>query len=511
MTKNLFRSTSIVSGITAISRILGFLRDMLIAQLFGTIPAVDAFYIAFRIPNFMRGLFAEGAFAQAFVPVLSEYRQLKTPQEIRAFMSHMQGSLLFALCLLTALALIFTPYLTALFAPGWLAKDPHRFILTTHLLRITFPYLLLISMTAFYASILNTYGMFGAPSFTPVLLNLVMILSALYLAPYFAEPVEALAWGVLIAGISQLLFLTFFLILKKLVVLPRLLWRDDGVRKVMKLLIPALFGVSVAQISLLLDTLFASFLPTGSISWLYYSDRLTYFPLGIFGVALATVILPHLSQKHTDTLDEAFSKTIDWALRCVCIIAIPAGVGLYLLAIPLFSALFQYGKFQAHDVIMATLSLKAYAFGLPAFMLVKVLASGFYAKQDIKTPVKIAIICLIANMMLNFALIWHLKHAGLALATALSSSLNALLLCWFLIKTGRYKPQKGWWLYLFKLFMASAIICVFISIFSPSNSAWFTHPAHWKIAYLTSLLLGSVVVYLISLRVMGIRLRTFKM
>ena len=510
MSKSLFRSTTMVSGITAISRILGFLRDMLIAQLFGTTPAVDAFYIAFRIPNFMRGLFAEGAFAQAFVPVLSEYRQLKTPQEIRLFMSHMQGSLLLVLCILTALALIFTPYLTALFAPGWLAKDPHRFMLTTHLLRITFPYLLLISITAFYASILNTYGMFGAPSFTPVLLNLIMILSALYLAPYFAEPVEALAWGVLMAGISQLLFLKFFLILKQLVVWPRLLWRDEGVRKVMKLLIPALFGVSVAQISLLLDTLFASFLPTGSISWLYYSDRLTYFPLGIFGVALATVILPHLSGKQAKTSVEEFSKTIDWALRCVCIIAIPAGIGLYLLAIPLFSTLFQYGKFHAHDVMMATLSLKAYAFGLPAFMLVKVLASGFYAKQDIKTPVKVAVISLIANMVLNFALIWQLKHAGLALATSLSSSLNAALLCWFLIKTGRYKPQKGWWLYLFKLWMASAVICAFIVMLSPLNSAWVTHPAHWKIIHLIGLLLGSVAVYFISLRVMGIRLSTFR-
>jgi putative peptidoglycan lipid II flippase len=508
MTIRLFKSTIVVSGITAISRVLGFMRDMLIAQLFGATPAIDAFYVAFRIPNFMRGLFAEGAFAQAFVPVLSEYHQLRSPEEIRVFIRRMQGMLVLFLSLVTLTALCFTPWLTRLFAFGFI-HDPLRFELTTQMLRITFPYLFLISITAFYASVLNTYGHFGAASFTPVLLNLVMILAALFLAPHFSQPVIALAWGVLIAGCLQFLFLMPFLKYKNLLLLPALFWKDPGVRKVGKLLIPALFGVSVAQISLLIDTLFASFLPTGSITWLYYSDRLIYFPLGIFGVALATVILPHLSRSHTDRSMAEFSAALDWALRCVLIIAIPSAIGLYLLAIPLFSALFQYGKFHPHDVEMAALSLRAYAFGLPAFMLVKVLASGFYARQNIRTPVRIAIIALTVNMLLNFALIWHLKHAGLALATALASTANAGLLCWYLITRGEYAVQKGWGKYITQLGLAGAAIAAFLFFFSPDADTWLHWPGQTRITHLLFLLLSTVALYFACLYLTGLRLRHF--
>lgn len=485
------------------------MRDMLIAHLFGAIPAIDAFYVAFRIPNFMRGLFAEGAFAQAFVPVLSEYRQLRSPEETKQFIRRMQGILALALLLITLLALLFTPGLTTLFAPGFI-KDPQRFVLATQMLRITFPYLFFISMTAFYASILNAYGAFGAASFTPVMLNLIMIIAAFWMSPHFAQPVLALAWGVLLAGIVQFLFLMPFLKKQNLLLLPRLFWRDKGVRKVSKLLIPALFGVSVAQISLLLDTLFASFLPAGSITWLYYSDRLVYFPLGIFGVALATVILPHLSRKHADDSSREFSVAMDWALRCVLIIAIPAAIGLYLLAVPLFSTLFQYGKFHAQDVEMASRSLKAYAFGLPAFMLIKVLASGFYAKQNIKTPVRIAIVALIVNMALNFVLIWHLKHAGLALATSLASLVNAALLCVYLIWHGDYQVQKGWGVYVLRLCIAGAAIYGLIVWFSPQASVWVNWPWQERVMHLLALLLGSVVIYFVSLRAMGLRLQHFR-
>ncbi len=509
MSTSLFRSTTLVSGMTAISRILGFLRDMLIAQIFGATSDIDAFYVAFRIPNFMRGLFAEGAFAQAFVPVLSEYRQRRTPQETKQFISHMQGSLLLVLLMLTALALLFTPELTRLFAPGFV-RDSHRFELTTYLLRITFPYLLLICMTAFYASILNAYGAFGASAFTPALLNVTLVAAALWLTPHFQEPVTGLAWGVFIAGIIQFLFLKPFLFVKKMLLMPRLCWRDEGVRRVVKLLIPALFGVSVAQISLLLDTLFASFLPVRSITWLYYSDRLTYFPLGIFGVALATVILPHLSKKHADASLKEFSMTMDWALRCVLIIALPAAVGLYMLATPLFSALFQYGKFHAQDVIMASLSLKAYAVGLPAFMLVKVLASGFYSRQDIKTPVRIAVLALIINMALNFMLIGSLKHVGLALATSLSSSINAGLLGWYLIKKGGYSPQRSWLLYLLRLLIASSAIYGVISVFSPSENQWLMESWQWRVWHLTGLLFASIVIYFLCLRIMGLKIKHFR-
>jgi putative peptidoglycan lipid II flippase len=509
MSKSLFRSTTVVSGITALSRILGFLRDMLVAQLFGATPAIDAFYVAFRIPNFMRGLFAEGAFAQAFVPVLSEYRQLRSIDEAKQFICRMQGILAFILCCITVLAMLFTPWLTTLFAPGFV-KDPQRFELTTHMLRITFPYLFLISMTAFYASVLNAYGTFGAASFTPVLLNLMMILAALCLSPHFAQPVVGLAWGVVLAGVMQFLFLMPFLSYRKLLLIPSLVWRDPGVRKVTKLLVPALFGVSVAQISLLLDTLFASFLPTGSITWLYYSDRLVYFPLGIFGVALATVILPHLSRKYVAQSSKEFSSAMDWALRSVLVIAIPSSIGLYMLATPLFAALFQYGKFHAHDVEMASLSLRAYALGLPAFMLVKVLASGFYARQDIKTPVRVAIAALLVNMLLNVTLIWHFKHQGLALATALASIVNAGLLCWYLISRGDYQLQSGWGRYLLQLCTAGVAVVGLLAWWSPPAAVWIDWVWQQRILHLLGLLVAAMAVYFVCLYAVGIRLRDFR-
>ncbi len=509
MSKSLFRSTTLVSGMTSISRILGFIRDVLIAHLFGAMPAIDAFYVAFRIPNFMRGLFAEGAFAQAFVPVLSEYRQQRSFAEVRQFISRMQAVLGIALLAVTILAVIGTPWLTTLFAPGY-AKDPVRFELTTQMLRITFPYLMLISLTAFYGSVLNSYGFFGVPSFTPAWLNLVMIIAAVWGAAYFTPPVLALAWGVLIAGMVQFLFQFPILYLHKLLVWPRLVWKDAGVRRVLKLLVPALFGVSVAQISLLIDTLFASFLPPGSITWLYYSDRLTYFPLGIFGVALATVVLPYLSQQYAKGSIEEFSIGLDWALRCVLVIAIPAGIGLYLLAQALFIALFQYGNFQPHDAWMSAWSLQAYAFGLPGFMLVKVLASGFYSQQDIKTPVRIAVISLLANMALNFALIWSLRHAGLALATALSSSLNAGLLFYGLWARKGFIIQKGWIAYLGRLFFASAVMAALLWWINPSVTTWLDWGWQQRVSHLFGLIGIAILSYVGCLWLTGLRLRDFR-
>lgn len=508
MQKSLFRSTTLVSGMTFISRVLGLIRDVLIAQLFGATAAIDAFYVAFRIPNFMRALFAEGAFSQAFVPVLSEYRELKTPDQVRQFIARMQGALLLALVLLVTFCIIFSPLIAVLFAPGFV-DEPYRLSLTTEMLRITFPYLLLISMAAFCGAVLNSHGSFGAPAFAPVLLNVMMIIAAIWLSPHFAEPVVALAVGVLVAGIFQFLFQIPFLHAKRLFMLPKLVWRDEGVRRVGGLLVPALFGVSVVQISLFIDTLFASFLPAGSITWLYYSDRLVYFPLGIFGVALATVILPHLSRKHTNRSVEEFSSTLDWAFRGVLIIAFPSAVGLALLASPLFISLFQYGQFTLHDALMATRSLIAYAVGLPAFMMLKVLASGFYSQQNIKTPVKIAVIALLVNVALNFALIGPLQHAGLALATSLSSTLNAGLLCFLLSKKGMYQPQQGWWLYLLRLLFAVSVMGVLLWWLSPASSEWAAWGWKDRLLHLGFLLGVGMLSYFISLRVVGVKLRSF--
>jgi len=375
----------VVSTMTFISRILGFVRDMVFAYFMGAVGGFDAFLVAFKIPNFMRGLFAEGAFAQAFVPVLSEYRLKRTPSEIKSFIDHTAGTLAVGLLVATLLTEIATPVLVGVFAPGFIVRHPEQFELAKGMLRITFPYALLISLTAFCGAILNSFGAFAAAAFNPVLLNVALISAAILSTHYLDVPATGLAWGVFAGGVLQLLFLMPVLYRKGLLPLPRWGWKDSGVRRVLRLMLPALFGVSATQIGLLLDSVFASFLPSGSIAWLYYSQQLTFFPLGVFGVALATVVLPHLSRKHADNHKGGFNQALDWALRCVLVIGIPAGIGLVLMAGPLVSTLFYSGGlFNQQDVAMVTLSLMAYSIGVPSFMLVKILASGFIRARILK-------------------------------------------------------------------------------------------------------------------------------
>ena len=401
---------------TMLSRVLGLVRDMVIARYFGAGAGADAFFVAFKIPNFLRRLFAEGAFAQAFVPVLSSYRQQESITEVRRLVNAVAGVLGLVLLGVTAVAMLGAPLLTAVFAPGFL-DDDLKFGLASDMLRITFPYLLLVSLTAFAGSILNSYDRFAVPAFTPVLLNLAMISAAIFLSPLMEMPVIALAWGVFIAGALQLFFQLPFLMQLGLMPRPKVDYRHEGVSRIMKLMVPALFGVSVSQINLLLDTVLASFLQTGSVSWLYYSDRLSELPLGVFGIAIATVILPSLSRKHAAESAGQFAATLDWAVRAVLLIGLPAALALALLAEPLIATLFHYGEVTDRDVTMAAQSLRAYSAGLLAFMLIKVLAPGYFARQDTKTPVKIGIIAMVANMAFNLALIFPLAHAGLALAT----------------------------------------------------------------------------------------------
>ncbi|MGB4898639.1 MAG: murein biosynthesis integral membrane protein MurJ, partial [Ignavibacteria bacterium] len=416
--QSLLRSSSLVSLMTFLSRMAGFARDMVIAQLFGAGAGMDAFLVAFRIPNFMRRLFGEGAFSQAFVPVLAEYQQTRSVDDVRSFIARVSGQLTMVLSIVTAIGMIATPLIIFLFAPGF-GEHSSRTMLATEMLRITFPYLMLISLTAMAGAVLNTYGYFGVPAITPVLLNVSMILAALYLSPYCHHPVVALAWGVLIAGIVQFLFQLPFLHQRKLLVKPRRARGDAGVKQVMKLMIPALFGVSIAQLNLMVDSIFASFLQVGSVSWLYFTDRLTDFPLGVFGVAIATVILPHLSRRHAEQRSEKFSQAIDWGLKSLLLVGVPAGIGLAFFSMPLIACCFAYGKFSVIDLLQTQKSLMALASGVPAFMMVKVLASGFYACQDIKTPVKIGAYAMLINSLLCALLIWPLAHAGLALASAL--------------------------------------------------------------------------------------------
>ncbi len=442
----LLRSSAVVSVMTLLSRVLGMVRDMVVASYFGSGAAADAFFIAFKIPNFLRRLFAEGAFAQAFVPVLSEYRAKRTQLEVKLLVDRTAGMLGLILTGITALGVLGSPYVVMLFAPGF-HDEPAKMQLAGELLRITFPYLLLISLTAFTSGVLNTYGRFAVPGFTPVLLNVCMILSAVFLTPYFDQPIMALAWGVFIAGFAQLAFQLPYVARLGLLPRPRVRFGDEGVRRIMLLMVPALFGVSVSQINLLLDTVLASFLQTGSVSWLYYADRLSELPLGAFGIAIGTVILPSLSRQHAGDDPKAFSSTMDWALRMVMLVGVPAALALGILAEPMIASLFHYGAMTEEAVVQSARALQAYSLGVLAFMLIKVLAPGFFARQDLKTPVRVAIICMVANMVMNLILIWPLKHVGLALATSLSSMLNAFLLFWGLYKIGVYRPAPGWWLF----------------------------------------------------------------
>lgn len=503
----LLRSSGVVGVMTMTSRVLGLIRDIVIANYFGSGGAADAFFVAFKIPNFLRRLFAEGAFSQAFVPVLSEYRSQRSLEDVRHLVQRVCGSLGAVLLLVTLLGVIGAPLLTFVFAPGFYHADVDKFELASTLLRMTFPYLLLISLTAFCGAILNSYERFAIPAFTPVLLNVVLISSAVWLSPYFDPPILALGWGVFMAGVLQLLFQMPFLAHLKLLPTPVWGWRDEGVRRILRLMVPALFGVSVAQINLLLDTVLASFLQSGSVSWLYYSDRLSELPLGVFGVAIATVILPSLSRKHAEKSSQAFSATLDWAIRMVLLIGIPAAVALEVLAEPMLATLFHYGQMTDHDVAMSAMSLRAYALGLVFFMLIKVLAPGYFSRQDTKTPVKIAMKAMIANMVFNLILIWPLDHAGLALATSLSAIMNAWMLGRGLRLQQVFAWQEGWGRFGFQLVAATAAMTGFLLLLNHPLATWLQAGVGQRALWMAILVIGGAAIYGAVLVLLGLRLR----
>ena len=508
---SLLKSTAVVSGMTLLSRIMGLLRDMVFTRIFGADAATDAFLVAFKIPNFLRRLFAEGAFSQAFVPVLTEYKTRADQAEVQDLSAHVSGTLAGILFLLTVVAVVAAPLLVMVFAPGFIGQTA-KFDLTAAMLRVTFPYILFISLTAFASGILNSYGRFAIPAFTPVLLNLCLIAAALWGAPLMAEPITALAWGVFIAGIVQLAFQLPAVARLGLLRRPRWGWRHRGVRKILKLMLPGIFGSSVMQINLLLDTLIASFLVSGSVTWLYLSDRMMELPLGVFGIALATVILPNLSEKHAQVDSRAFSHMLDWALRWVLIIGAPAAVGLAVLAGPILATLFMYGDFSAQDVQMAQISLWAYSFGLLGFTLVKVLAPGYFARQDTKTPVKVGVIAMVANMGFNILFVVALvqlaipgAHAGLALATSLSAFLNAGLLLRGLLRQQVYRPDQGWRRLFGQVLLASVVMCGALWWLGGDLLNWLQADTWQRIGHLALLMAVGVTVYFGVLWLSGLR------
>lgn len=504
MSKKLLKSTAMVGGLTLVSRILGFIRDVVIAFAFGASVSTDAFFVAFKIPNFMRRLFAEGAFSQSFTPILSEYKTKRDKTEVKHLVDHVFGNLGGILLIVTVIGVIIAPLLVLIFAPGFV-QDKEKYDLTVAMLQITFPYLLFIALTAFAGAILNTYGRFAVPAFTPVFLNLTLIGAAIWFAPHLEQPVMALAYAVFVAGIIQLAFQLPFLYRLHLLPRPRYKKKEEGVKRIYRLMIPALFGVSVTQINLLIDTLMASFLVTGSISWLYYSDRLMEFPLAIFGIALATVMLPDLSKSVARGDNDSYNKTLDWALRWVFLIATPSMLGLVILAGPILATLFYNGEFGNNDVMMSARSLIAYALGLVGFVLIKVLASGFYSRQDTRTPVKIAVIAMVTNIVLNLALIVPLAHAGLALATSLAALLNASLLYLGLRKTNVFQPQAGWFIFVLRIFMASLCLTILLKWGSGSLSDWLKIGTWERALQLTGWIVTGVLVYFGSLVIFGFR------
>jgi putative peptidoglycan lipid II flippase len=508
---NLLKALATVSGMTLLSRILGFVRDFVIARTFGAGMMTDAFFIAFKLPNLLRRLFAEGAFSQAFVPILGEYRNKRGDEETRRLIDHVATLLSLAVMGVTVIGIIAAPVVVYVAAPGF-AADAEKFELTVTLLRICFPYIVFMSLVALAGGILNTWSRFALPAFTPVLLNVSFIGMALFAAPYFDQQVLALGWAVVIGGLLQLAIQIPALM--RIGMLPRLAfdWKDEGVRRILLLMVPALLGVSVSQLSLLINGILASLFGDGRVSWLYYADRLMEFPAGMLGVALGTILLPSLSKYHAADNQNEYSKLLDWGLRLTLLLAAPAALGLALLAVPLISTLFHHGAFTASDVMQTRNALVAYSVGLLGLILVKVLAPGFYARQNIRTPVRIAIAALLATQVMNGIFAWGLdmQHAGLALAIGLAACLNAALLYLGLRRDGIYVPQPGWSAFYVKLMLALGAMGTALWLVTGSDSLWLGIDPFERIGRLTLLVIFGAATYFATLWVLGFRLRDFK-
>jgi len=505
---NLLRVLATVSSLTMVSRVLGFVRDFLIARIFGAGLLTDAFFVAFKIPNLLRRLFAEGAFSQAFVPILGEYKNRTGAEDTKTLIDSIATVLLLALVVAAALGMAAAPIIVYVTAPGF-AAEPEKFALTVQMLRITFPYIVFISLVALSAGILNTWNKFSVPAVTPTLLNVAFIVGALFFADWFDPPVVVLAWAVFIGGALQLAYQVPFL--ARLGLLPR--WRLDlshpGLRRVLLLMLPAAFGVSVGQISILLNQIFASYLQTGSISWLYYADRLMELPAGVLGVAVGTILLPSLSKYHATANQAEYSRLLDWGMRITVLLAVPAAVALAVLALPLVTMLFQYGRFTEDDAWMTRQALVAYSVGLLGLILVKILAPGFYARQNVATPVKIGIVTLVATQLMNLAFVGPLRHAGLALAIGLGACLNAGLLYLQLRRNSIYMPQPGWPIFVLKV-LASVFFMAIVLFTTMGESVWWLQaPWYRKVPAVLGLVALGAAVYGACLFAFGFRPRDF--
>lgn len=504
----LLRSGLIVSFMTLISRVLGLVRDVVIAGLVGAGVNADVYLFANRIPNFLRRLFAEGAFAQAFVPVLTEVKEKHGDDEVRLLIAKVAGTLGVIVTCITLFAVVASPIVVMIFGTGWFIDsmngDGEKFDMASLLLKITFPYLFFITFVALSGAVLNTYNRFAVAAFTPVFLNIAIIACALLLVDHVSDPAYALAIGVFFGGLIQFLFQIPFLQRSGLLVKPKWGWNDQYVKRIRLLMLPAILGVSVHQLNALVDTVIASFLVTGSISWLYYADRLIEFPLGLFGIGIATVILPSLSKLHTTGEPALFQATMDWALRFVLLMAMPAMAGLIVLGPLIIDVLFVHGEFTQFDAEQVYWALIAYGSGLMSYMSVKVFAPGYFARQDTKTPVKLGIIAMISNIVFNFMLAPFYGYVGLAIATAMSATLNAWMLYRGLAQQGVYKISRNTTIWIGKLLVATTIMTATLSY---CYQLWWHNQMHFglSIGLMGLLLVIAMAVYFVALMILGLR------
>ena len=507
---NLLRSLATISSLTLVSRMLAFARDVLIARIFGAGMLTDAYFVAIRLPNLLRRLFAEGAFSQAFVPIFGEYRNRRGHDETKLLVDHVTTMLAIILFVVTLIGIIAAPLLVYITAPGFV-KDSAKFDLTVQMVQITSPYIFFISLVAVAAGILNTYNKFWVPAFAPILLNTCLIGGALWAVPYFEQPIMGMAWAWFVAGFVQLAFQIPFL--KKIGMLPRFRfnWQHEGMWRVIKQMGPAVFGVSIAQISLIINTIFASFLVAGSVSWLYYADRLMEFPTGILGVAISTILLPSLSKCHANNDTAEYSRLLDWGLRLTIMLTLPAALALGMMSVPLLSTFFQHGAFSATDVLMTSRALVGYSVGLIGLILVKILAPGFYARQDIKTPVKIGVVTLLATQAMNLLFVFgmDLHHAGLALSIGLGACLNSAILFYYLRKHGIYQPEPGWEKFFAKVCIAMLFLAITLWFGMGNEQSWLVASGWSRILRLAVLVAEGMVIYFAVLAILGFRPKDF--
>lgn len=505
---NLLKSLAIISSITILSRVLGFIRDSIITRFFGAGTETDAFFVAFRLPNLLRRIFAEGAFSQSFVPILAEYKNQQNDESTRTFIAYISGLLTLILFIVIFAEILLAPWIIYITAPGFI-DTPDKFNLTVRLLRITFPYILLISLVSLSGAILNTWNRFSVPAFAPTLLNISMIISILLLSEYCKPPIIALAWGVFVGGILQLIYQLPFLRKIGMLVLPRISFHNKGSWRVIKLMGSAIIGLSVSQISLIINTIFASFLKSGSVSWIYYADRLMELPTGVLGVALGTILLPSLAKSFSSGDYKEYQRLMDWGLRLCFLLVLPCAIALIILAKALTISLFQYGNFTEYDAVMTQQALISYSIGLIGLIIVKVLAPGFYSRQDVKTPLKIAVITLILTQIMNFSFIGPLGHSGLVLSIGLAACFNSLMLYWQLRRQKIFIPLTGWKKFFLKLIASLIFMAVVLLLILNFMPKWEQGYMLMRVIRLLLVVFAGAISYFFALFIFGFRLRDF--